>query len=741
MKVESVTKTRSQSMTVALLCGAAVSAQFVGGRATRDALFLTSLAFTALPTVLIATSACSLLLVAAQARWAGRVRPTVLVPAAFAVSGVLFIGEWLTRAVAPAGTAVLAYLHISGAGPLLASGFWLIASERFDPHSAKAGFGRITGAGTLGGLVGALLAERVAATQGVPTMLLVLAALQFLTAWLVWVFARQGEVLALQPTSEPLPVASVPLRHGLRVVADTPQLRHLAALVLLGTTGAALVEYLFKVQAVETFGPGDHLLRFFALYYAGASVVTFLLQAFSSRAVLDRFGLALTTSTPSIALLAGSLGSLVAPGFGGLVVARAGESVFRGSWFRAGYELFYTPMPVAEKRSAKSVIDVAFDRLGDAVGGGLVRVAMVFGPASQSTTILSLAALTSAGAILAASTLNRWYLRALEHSLLERRGQVDGLDQRQDSIRTALLGNQSVLSAARTALTGTVSNPTIATFADPDARDIEWLRSGHRRRILRVLSREEGLSPALVPHAIPLLARDDVAGAAVVALRKVAAAHVDSLGEALLDRDRDHVIRRRIARVLAGSASQPAADVLLGALDADRFDVRLQAARALLTITGRNPQIALDPERVTEVVLREVAVSRPVWEGRQLLQDGEDDSPLNVLVRDRASQSLAHVFTVLSLVLPKEPLQVAFRSLQSGDAHLRGTALEYLESILPPRVRERLWPFLVEAVRANRPQPWRDEDVASLLRSSGSRTLQALAGGPAGKAIAGVGTA
>ena len=50
------------------LCAAAVTAQFVGSEAARDALFLTSLDFTALPAMLIATSVCSLLLVAANGR-------------------------------------------------------------------------------------------------------------------------------------------------------------------------------------------------------------------------------------------------------------------------------------------------------------------------------------------------------------------------------------------------------------------------------------------------------------------------------------------------------------------------------------------------------------------------------------------------------------------------------------------------------------------------------------------------
>ena len=48
---------------------------------------------------------------------------------------------------------------------------------------------------------------------------------------------------------------------------------------------------------------------------------------------------------------------------------RSAESVFRGSLFRTGYEIFYTPIPADEKRAAKSIIDVGFDRLGDAIGG------------------------------------------------------------------------------------------------------------------------------------------------------------------------------------------------------------------------------------------------------------------------------------------------------------------------------------------------------------------------------------
>ena len=61
------------------------------------------------------------------------------------------------------------------------------------------------------------------------------------------------------------------------------------------------------------------------------------------------------------------------------------------------------------------------------------------------------------------------------------------------------------------------------------------------------------------------------------------------------------------------------------------------------------------------------------------------------LVRDRASRSIGHLVTILSLVLPAEPLRIAFQGLRSGDPGLRGTAQEYLEGVLPPAIRERLF--------------------------------------------------
>jgi hypothetical protein len=612
---------------------------------------------------------------------------------------------------------------------MLGSSFWLIASERFDPHTARHHFGRIAAVGTLTGLAGALVAERVAALVGVSAMLPVLAVVNLFCAWQIRRLA-QSMVPSKQPTLDAPPdLAPASPQSGLHVLARAPYLRNLAALVLLGTIGAALVDYVFKAQAVETFGRGDSLLRFFALYYAGVSLLSFIVQTTSSALALERLGLGLTTSTPSLALAAGGTIGLVLPGLAGALVARTGESVFRGSLFRTGYEIFYTPIPAEEKRAAKSIIDVGFDRLGDAVGGGLVRALLLLPATRQYGAILIAAVASSLVAIVVARRLSTGYIQTLERSLLDRAVELDLSDVEDITTRTAVLRTLRTpftagLTRDRTSMT-TVE--TTLPVGDPEVMEILSLKSRNRERVLDILRSEEGLAPPLIPHVIPLLAWDPVAEDAVRALRKVAEERVGELIDALLDPNQPFAVRRRLARVFSVCVSQRAVDGLLLGLEDLRFEVRFQCGRSLASILEKNGRVRIDRERVFDVVRKEVAVGRPVWQSHRLLDsvdDPEQRSFVDEFLKDRAGQSLAHVFTLLALVLPTAPLQIAYRGLHTDDPKLRGTALEYLEGVLPQDIYQRLGPFLGRdqqpAARDVRP---RDEILADLLRSNESIML------------------
>jgi len=725
-------QTRDPAVLIAMISSGAVSAQFIAGKATRDALYLANLDVTTLPAIVVATAVLSIALVFAVSRVLRKVSPVTFVPMAFAVSGLLLIGSWLLASSMPVLVARLVYLQISGLGPLLGSSFWLIATERFDPHTARHHFGRIAGVGTLTGLAGALLAERVAATVGVTAMLPILGVINLFCAWQIRQLALSAP-LTKHATLDAAPPDLVPSspQSGLQVLAQAPYLRNLAVLVLLGTIGAALADYVFKAQAVDTFGRGDSLLRFFALYYAGVSLLSFLVQTTSSALALERLGLGLTASTPSIALAVGGLAGLVLKGLPGALLARTGESVFRGSLFRTGYEIFYTPIPAEEKRAAKSIIDVGFDRLGDAVGGGLVRLLILLPAAQQFSAILVAAVACSAVAIVVARRLSTGYIQTLERSLLDRAveldlGDVEDITTRTAVIRTLRTPFTAGLTRERTSvLTTAVTAEHPVPIGDPEVVEILALKSRNRERVLGVLRNEEGLPPPLVPHVIPLLAWDPVAEDAVRALRKVAEERVGELIDALLDPNQPFAVRRRLARVFSVCVSQRAVDGLMLGLEDLRFEVRFQCGRSLALILEKNPRVRIDRERVFDVVRKEVAVGRPVWQSHRLLDniDPEQRSFVDEFLKDRAGQSLAHVFTLLALVLPTAPLQIAYRGLHTDDPKLRGTALEYLEGVLPQDLSQRLWPFLGREQQAPRDVRARDEILADLLRSNESIML------------------
>jgi AAA family ATP:ADP antiporter len=204
-------------------------------------------------------------------------------------------------------------------------------------------------------------------------------------------------------------------------------------------------------------------------------------------------------------------------------------------------------------------------------------------------------------------------------------------------------------------------------------------------------------------------------------LRRVAEEHVGELTDALIDPNQDFAIRRRLARVFSVCVSQRAADGLLLGLHDQRFEVRFQCARALASVAEKNPRVRIDKTHIFDVVGRETAVGRPVWESHRLLHQLDDSDSrffVDEFVKDRASRSLAHVFTLLSLVLPPEPLQIAFKGLHTTHQNLRGTALEYLEGVLPPPIRDALWPYLEDERKASTgPRRDRDEIVADLLKS------------------------
>ncbi len=704
----------------------------VAGKATRDALFFSNFDVTALPEMLVVSSLVGIVVIGSASGFFARWAPSRTVPVAFALSAFFFLIEWSLLSVSPRVVAVLVYLHIAAFGAILISGFWSVINERFDPRSGKKQISRIATGGTVGGVVGGLLATQIASGFSLFEMLPCLAGLHLACAAGIWRIGSPESTASKPKTS-----LAESYRMGAQVLARRSYLQSLAALVLVGSVAAALLDYVFKAYATDVYTGGESLLRFFALYYTAIGLVTVVFQGGLSRVSLQKLGLAKTACTLPVSAIVGSFGTLLFPALMSAMVARAAEAITRNSLYRSAYELAYTPVRAQEKRAAKPIIDVGFERLGDALGGVVVLMVLFVLPESPNAALLLLASTLGIVGIFVTRRLQKGYISTLERSLRDRAVEMNLSEISEKTTQQTLARTMATLDLSelkdlipeseREALlkeTSAQGQAAIrqARVLDPVLRQMQDLKSGDPARVRAVLAERE-LDLALVPHIIRLLAWDLVAREAVLALREFSKRIEGQLADHLVSAEEDFAVRRRIPRVLRASPSQRTAQGLLWGLQDTRFEVRFQCGRALAFITETNPDVKIDRETMIKAVLREVAVDRRVWESHRLfdkLDKDEDSVFVDRVLEERANRSLEHVFTLLALRLPREPLRIAFRGLHTADQTLKGTALEYLDSILPPEIKEALWPFLEERSKPEAVGKSREEILADLLESNAS---------------------
>ncbi|HEY6506416.1 MAG TPA: hypothetical protein VIY56_00300, partial [Vicinamibacterales bacterium] len=215
---------------IAMTTAGIMLAHQVASKAFRDAAFLSAWPATALPGLTLATAALVLALVPIFSRLLVRFSPLWVVSIGFAISAVGHAIEWSvydgSRAIV-----VVIYLHLAGASGLLLSGFWSLIAERFDPAGARASYGRIAAAGTLGGVFGSVAAERIATMARPDAVLVLLAALHAWCALGLLVMRRAPALLPRRSDAD----GGVT---GLRELSRTPYVRTIAVLVVLTTAGS-----------------------------------------------------------------------------------------------------------------------------------------------------------------------------------------------------------------------------------------------------------------------------------------------------------------------------------------------------------------------------------------------------------------------------------------------------------------------------------------------------------------------
>jgi hypothetical protein len=684
--------TRSRHQLAAAITSAALIAQQVAGNAIRDGLFLSFFPVQSLPYFMAGTAVLAIGAAQLSGRLLARLGPERVAPALFASNAALYLMDWAILGPAPQAAAVLLYLHCTVLGAIAISSYWSLLNERFDPHSAKPLMARVTGAATLGGLVGGVTAERVAALLPEGSLFPILGLLGAVSvAGARAVGGRAADRPGVADQTEDAGAWTEFQRPGL--------LRDLALVIALAATLAALADYLLKAEAVAHFGSGHHLVRFFGLFYSGTALAAVLVQVALGRVALGRLGLGGSVASHPVLVGAASLLGFVLPAPWRGILPRGLDVVVRSSTFRAGYELLYTPLPEAVKRSAKSLIDVACDCTGKGAGALLILLLVGLVPSNAFAAVNLAAAAVAACEFLVARRLRRGYVTALEGGL---RRQGEDLAQAVDYSMAdfTVAGSMAGLNRAAVlrALGSAGPAPVVAPAADPVVAAIVEFRSGDILRIRAALG-DPPDDPLVIGALVPLLARDDAVRLVVSALGRFGARAAGEMVSVLLDPATPDAIRRRLPLALKSCPTPVARDGLLAALEGFDFEIRLRSGRALVALTDEHPELLQPFPAALALVEREL--------GRG------GDAPL---LRE-------HLFNLLLLALDREPMRIAARAVTAEDAYVRGTALEYLETVLPPHVFAALKPLLAGTGQAPARRRSAAEVRADLIRAGATMTV------------------
>lgn len=667
----------------------------IAAKTLRDALFLSHFPVEDLPQVVAASAGLSILVVLLTTRLLARFGPSRVVPALFVLDATVFALAWAALPSMSKLTSVGVYFSVSALGALLVSGFWAAFNESFDPHTAKAEVAKVGVSATVGGILGGILAERTSSVGGPRGTLLALIGLALLGAYLVRRFSAPARrnvtsgVQAIDSDVEASPAPSTPAR-----LAESPLLLRLSLLVMVLAVASTLLDFALKSAAQERFTEPHALVTFFASFYVVVSVLTFAVQSLASPRLLKRAGLGGTLAILPAGMLLSAASAALVFRIGTTALSKALEAALTSSTHRSAYELLFTPLSRARKRKSKLIIDVLLQRLGDALGGGIVLgLGLLLVEPAQA--LLWVVAAVSALALWLVRAVHRAYVTELVNSLERNLVKVEMNDALDATTRRAV---ETTLSLDRKGLLKEIERlhqaRGLSEAPAPISRGenhLSGLIQACMDRDPALVARlpEAAVERRLVPLVINLLGDPTLDAAAQAYLGRAGVSAVGAMGDALQDQHAPLGRQLRLVELIADTRCLAAMAHLFSALDEGNATQRLQIGAALLR-WRKTDGLPFPPDRAVVVALIEEDLKRTDWLPDSLVPVLELGEHPMLGTHRSVSPRVLQAFTLLALVFDPEPLSLAMRGLSSSDARLHGTATEYLDNVVPRALKRRI---------------------------------------------------
>ena len=332
-----------------------------------------------LPWLYVGTLAATLILSPGFGALVARVRKALLLPLTYAFFASNLLVFYLLFKLVPDARwlAVSFFIWVSAFNMFVVSVFWSFMVDVFRDEEAKRLFGPIAAGGGTGAIIGPLLMQYLTPRIGVDavvglSMLFLLGTLPCIRGLARWAEARHGRFVL--PPDDPEARIGGRVLSGLLLVARSPYLLGITAVILIGSTAAAFMYNEFLRFVEEAYADLASRGQFLGRIEFAVSLTSWLFQGIVVGWLIRRFELRGALVAVPIASLVSFLALAAAPV---LLVLAAGQVLRRAGEYgiaKPSREVLFTVVDAETKYKAKNFIDTVLQRASDLVGVWLFAV-------------------------------------------------------------------------------------------------------------------------------------------------------------------------------------------------------------------------------------------------------------------------------------------------------------------------------------------------------------------------------
>lgn len=269
---------------------------------------------------------------------------------------------------------------------VLATQFWMLVNDVFNPREAKRLIGFFGSGGLLGGILGALLTG-VIAFEHSEKLLIISTGILILGVFVVnyiFIWQRKKNPIAYKADIKSKEGGQERAKAGFidlfKTVRKNYYLTLLAGVMILTLTITTFIDYQSKTVITALKPKMPEMTEFFGYFYAVLLVFPFFLQLFMTSKIIKRYGIRFALLLFPFVLLLCSFCIGFFPTIIFAIAIKASDKTLSYSLNQSVRELLYIPVSPDLKNKAKIFIDMFLNRFAKGIGAMILMVFIIFPP-------------------------------------------------------------------------------------------------------------------------------------------------------------------------------------------------------------------------------------------------------------------------------------------------------------------------------------------------------------------------